>query len=61
MLSLIGITLAIGTWVGALVAFVLSLIAYQYRIHVEEKALQEAFGSEYEEYKNRTHKLFPGF
>ena len=33
MLSLIGITLAIGTWFGALVAFVLSLIAYQYRIH----------------------------
>ena len=61
MLSLIGITLAIGTWVGALVAFVLSLIAYQYRIHVEEEALQEAFGSEYEEYKNRTYKLFPGF
>jgi len=61
MLSLIGITLAIGTWFGALVAFVLSLIAYQYRIHVEEEALQKAFGSEYEEYKNRTYKLFPGF
>ncbi|AKJ37788.1 isoprenylcysteine carboxyl methyltransferase [Methanosarcina barkeri CM1] len=61
MLSLIGIALSIGTWFGAFVAFVLSLIAYQYRIHVEEEALQKAFGSEYEEYKNRTYKLFPGF
>ena len=61
MLSLMGINLAIGTWLGALIAFVLSLIAYQYRIRIEEKALQEAFGSEYEDYKNRTCKLFPGF
>ena len=61
MLSLIGITLSIGTWFGALIAFVLSLIAYQYRIRVEEETLQEAFGSEYEEYRSRTYKLFPGF
>lgn len=61
MLSLTGITLAVGTWFGTLIAFVLSLIAFQYRIHVEEEALQEAFGSEYEDYKNRTYKLFPGF
>lgn len=61
MLSLIGITLVVGTWFGTLIAFFLSLIAFQYRIHVEEEALQEAFGSEYEKYKNRTYKLFPGF
>jgi protein-S-isoprenylcysteine O-methyltransferase Ste14 len=61
MLSLIGIPLAIGTWLGVLIAFIFSLIAYQYRIRVEEETLQEAFGSEYEEYKNRTYKLFPGF
>jgi hypothetical protein len=29
--------------------------------HVEEEALQAAFGSEYEEYKKITWKLFPGF
>jgi Putative protein-S-isoprenylcysteine methyltransferase len=61
MLSLIGITLAVGTWFGALIAFILSLIAFQYRIHIEEEALQEVFGSEYEEYRNKTYKLFPGF
>jgi len=61
ILSLIGIPLAVGTWFGALVAIVVSWIAYQYRIRVEEEALQAAFGSEYEEYKKRTWKLFPGF
>ncbi|WP_394697869.1 methyltransferase family protein [uncultured Methanomethylovorans sp.] len=61
ILSLIGITLSIGTWFRALVAFVISLIGYQYRISIEEKVLQAAFGTEYEEYKNGTWKLFPGF
>jgi protein-S-isoprenylcysteine O-methyltransferase Ste14 len=56
-----GIPLAIGTWSGALVAIIVSMIAYQYRIRIEEEALQEAFGSEYEEYKKRTWKLLPGF
>lgn len=56
-----GIPLAIGTWSGALIAIIVSITAYQYRIKIEEKALQEAFGSEYEEYKKRTWKLLPGF
>lgn len=60
-LTFSGISLAIGTWTGALVAIVVSMIAYQYRIRIEEEALQEAFGSEYEEYKKRTWMLFPGF
>jgi protein-S-isoprenylcysteine O-methyltransferase Ste14 len=60
-LTFVGIPLAIGTWTGALVTIVVSMIAYLYRIRIEEEALQEAFGSEYEEYKKGTWKLFPGF
>jgi protein-S-isoprenylcysteine O-methyltransferase Ste14 len=60
-LTFAGIPLAIGTWSGALVAVIVSMIAYQYRIRIEEEALKEAFGSEYEEYKKRTWKLLPGF
>jgi len=60
-LTFVGIPLAIGTWTGALITTVVSMIAYQYRIRIEEEALQEAFGYEYEEYKKRTWKLFPGF
>ena len=59
-LTFAGIPLAIGTWAGALVAVIVSMFAYQYRIRIEEEALQEAFGSEYEEYKKRTWKLLPG-
>lgn len=61
LLIFAGISLAIGTWVGAAFALAANLIAYNYRIRVEEDALQAAFGSDYEEYKKRTWKLFPGF
>jgi protein-S-isoprenylcysteine O-methyltransferase Ste14 len=60
-LTFVGIPLAIGIWTGALVTIVVSMIAYLYRILIEEEALQEAFGSEYEEFKKGTKKLFPGF
>jgi protein-S-isoprenylcysteine O-methyltransferase Ste14 len=53
--------LAIGTWLGAFVALTAIWIAIRYRIRVEEEALLEAFGSEYEEYKRRTWKVFPGY
>ena len=61
LLTFAGIPLAVGTWLGALIVLIIRLIAVQYRIRVEEEALQAAFGSEYEEYKKRTWKLFPGF
>jgi protein-S-isoprenylcysteine O-methyltransferase Ste14 len=61
LLSFTAIPLTIGTWSGAILVLVLSWIVHQYRIRVEEEALQAAFGSEYEEYKKRTWKLFPGF
>jgi len=61
LLSVIGIAIAVGTWFGALFALALKLIAYRYRIDVEEHALQEAFGPEWDDYKKRTWKLIPGF
>jgi len=61
LLTFAGIPLAIGTWLGMIIAFMVKLIAIEYRIHVEEKVLKEAFGSEYEEYKKSTWKLFPIF
>jgi len=61
LLILTGASLAVGTWPGAIFALTANLIAYRYRIQVEEKALQEAFGSDYEEYRRRTWKLFPGY
>lgn len=34
-------------------------IAFLKRINIEEAALQEAFGEEYERYKKESKKLFP--
>lgn len=61
LLAVIGIAIAVGTWFGALFALALKLVAYRYRINVEEEALQQAFGSEWDDYKRKTWKLIPGF
>jgi len=61
LLTILGIAIAVGTWFGAFFALALKLIAYRYRINVEEQALQEAFGPEWDDYKKRTWKLIPGF
>lgn len=61
LLTCVGLSWFIGSWLGTLFVLGLFLTAYEYRIRVEEKALQEAFGTEYVEYKRRTWKLFPGF
>jgi protein-S-isoprenylcysteine O-methyltransferase Ste14 len=37
-----------------------SFAALLYRIHVEEKALCDAFGEEYQEYSRITKRLIPG-
>lgn len=60
LLSLVGFPLAIGTWVGGLVVFIISLVGYVYRIKIEEQALLNVFGDEYREYMQRTWRLFPG-
>jgi protein-S-isoprenylcysteine O-methyltransferase Ste14 len=51
LLTFIGIPLAVGTWLGAFIALVIKMLAIEYRIHVEEEALKESFGTDYEEYK----------
>ena len=45
-------------WAGAL-GLVSAWFGFQYRIHFEEKALQEQFGEEYAAYRNRTGMWFP--
>jgi protein-S-isoprenylcysteine O-methyltransferase Ste14 len=56
-----GIFLAIGSWPGLILGLIICLVAYEYRINVEENALRNAFGRKYHEYRKRTGKLFPGF
>ena len=61
LMTYVGLPLAVGSVPGVVMGFVVCIAAYEYRILVEEKALQDAFGPEYSEYKKRTWKLFPGF
>jgi protein-S-isoprenylcysteine O-methyltransferase Ste14 len=61
ILTLIGLPLALGAWAGAIIVFIVSLIAYSFRIKEEERMLVKKFGKEYIEYKKHTWKFFPGY
>jgi protein-S-isoprenylcysteine O-methyltransferase Ste14 len=63
-LGLLLIFLAVGLhtrhWLALTLAAVPPTAALLYRIHVEEAALQQAFGEEYTAYCQRTKRLIPG-
>jgi protein-S-isoprenylcysteine O-methyltransferase Ste14 len=47
-------------WLSAAIVLIFPTAALLYRIHVEEIALNEAFGSEYATYSASTKRLIPG-
>ena len=47
-------------WLGFAVVLVPTTAALLYRIHVEEVALNEAFGAQYASYSRTTKRLIPG-
>jgi protein-S-isoprenylcysteine O-methyltransferase Ste14 len=57
----VGVLMAIGTWLGSLIALILILAATLYRIRVEENLLIETFKDEYRRYMAHTWLLFPGW
>ncbi len=59
-LALLGFGLGLGSWLSAAFVLGMALIAYAYRIHVEETALVESLGDEYSAYRRRTYRLIPG-
>jgi protein-S-isoprenylcysteine O-methyltransferase Ste14 len=60
LVSLLGIGLVLGNWVGLIGLVVLPLAGILYRIHVEESVLLGYFGAAYREYAKRTKRLLPG-
>ncbi len=54
-----GMGLAIGNWLSFAVAALTTLLAYVWRIHVEEIALRERFGAEFEAHRKRTWAVIP--
>ncbi len=59
IISFIGFGISMNSWPGLLAVCVFVGASTIYRINVEEKALLEAFGKEYSDYKKRTSKLIP--
>lgn len=56
----VGLALTLGSVLGVLVTTALGLLAFGYRISVEERMLTERFGDEYREYIRESWRLFPG-
>jgi len=54
-----GIALALGNWLSVAVALVPALLAYAYRIAIEERALLTTLGPAYANYMKRTTRLIP--
>lgn len=59
LITVIGLGLALGNWVGIVVLLVFTGIGYAYRIHVEEAELVAALGEPYKNYMGRTQRLVP--
>lgn len=60
MLINLALGFALTNWLSIAVLFVATVIAYGYRVHVEERALVRELGSSYSDYM-RTHKRFIPF
>jgi protein-S-isoprenylcysteine O-methyltransferase Ste14 len=60
LLSFLGLGLTFANWLSTLVIFLPICCAFLYRIRVEERALIEHFGVDYEQYRRRTKRLVPG-
>jgi protein-S-isoprenylcysteine O-methyltransferase Ste14 len=59
MLLFGGIGLALCNWLSLAIAVVFPLLAYSYRIAIEERLLVHTLGREYLEYAKRTKRLIP--
>jgi protein-S-isoprenylcysteine O-methyltransferase Ste14 len=60
LLSFLGLGTAFANYFSMAVIFIPILLAFLYRIKIEETALMEAFGEEYRQYSARAKKLIPG-
>ena len=54
-----GIGLATGNWVSTAVLTLAAVLAYAWRIHVEEIALRERFGAEFDDHRRHTWAVIP--
>ena len=59
LLSFLGFGLSLNDWISIPVIFIPVLLAFLYRISIEEKLLMQQFGQEYIDYTGKTYLLVP--
>ena len=59
MLMYLGTVLALTNWLSVLLVTAPALVAYIYRVRVEERALLASMGPRYQEYMRRTKRFVP--
>jgi protein-S-isoprenylcysteine O-methyltransferase Ste14 len=59
LITITGLGLTLGNWVGLIALLGCMVVAYGYRIPIEESALIDALGEPYKKYIRRTHRLIP--
>lgn len=59
LLSLVGIAVSLRCLNAIFYSFIVIIVAYSYRIFIEEKALKNRFGDEFKEYCKETKRLIP--
>jgi protein-S-isoprenylcysteine O-methyltransferase Ste14 len=59
LFSFFGNGIALNNWFGLLICFVPVLLAFMYRMKVEEELLSANFGQQYIDYKKQTWRLIP--
>jgi protein-S-isoprenylcysteine O-methyltransferase Ste14 len=59
LIMFLGFGLSSNNWLSLLALMGCALIGLSYRIHVEERVLQEHLGQRYQEYMRRTKRLIP--
>lgn len=59
MLLFAGTMLALANWMSVAVVLAGAILAYSYRVHVEERALLQTLGEPYRAYMQRTKRFVP--
>jgi protein-S-isoprenylcysteine O-methyltransferase Ste14 len=59
MMTLLGFGLAFGNWISLALLVIVPLLAYGYRISVEERALRARFGPQFDTYARARWRLLP--
>ena len=59
LLSFLGLSLVFNNWITFLIIFFPVVMAFLYRIRIEEAVLCAAFGDRYKDYMNHSRRLIP--